>query len=207
MSNTIKYLLIASLIPVLSACATLDKDECRAADWHVIGYEDGSRGYLANRIGDHRKACAEHGVSPDFQAYNAGRAQGLTHYCIPYRGYRLGVSGHRYNGVCAGYNEPLFLVAYQHGLELFRARKRLQYLRNELQRQHQHHIHLKKSLKEKEDLLISGKLSKADARQTLKETRDITIEMGTVQENIHDLEHQVEQQSHHVTHIKNQHHY
>jgi hypothetical protein len=27
-----------------AGCATLDKDECRTADWYAIGQEDGARG-------------------------------------------------------------------------------------------------------------------------------------------------------------------
>jgi hypothetical protein len=42
---------------VLSACATgMGKDECVAADWRTIGYEDGLHGYPADRIGAHRVA-------------------------------------------------------------------------------------------------------------------------------------------------------
>ena len=60
---------------LLSACATgMGKDECAAADWRTIGYEDGLHGFPADRIGAHRVACAKHQVTPDLAAYMEGRA-------------------------------------------------------------------------------------------------------------------------------------
>ena len=64
---------------LLSACATgMGKDECAAADWRTIGYEDGVRGFPADRIGAHRVACAKHQVTPDLAAYMEGRDRGLV---------------------------------------------------------------------------------------------------------------------------------
>jgi hypothetical protein len=74
---------LALVIAGLSGCATLSEEECAMSDWHTIGFEDGSRGYTADRLGDHRRACAGggqyHGVcapelEPEFlDAYRAGR--------------------------------------------------------------------------------------------------------------------------------------
>ena len=60
----------------LSGCASMNAEECAATDWTAIGYEDGSRGYTADRFSNHRNACAKHGITPDFQAYMNGRSQG-----------------------------------------------------------------------------------------------------------------------------------
>ncbi len=56
-------------ILLISGCATMGKDECLTSNWRSIGYEDGARGYPPERIGNHRKACAKHSVSPDLQTY------------------------------------------------------------------------------------------------------------------------------------------
>jgi hypothetical protein len=62
---------------LLGACAAkMSKDECRTVDWRTVGYEDGVAGQPGNRIGEHRRACAEHGVTPDLNAYLAGRDRG-----------------------------------------------------------------------------------------------------------------------------------
>jgi hypothetical protein len=102
----------------LSGCASMSGDECATSDWSAIGYEDGSRGYTMDRIGQHRKACAKHGVTPDFAAYQNGRDQGLVDYCQPGRGFSIGSNGGSYNGVCSVNQEADFLDAYNAGHRL-----------------------------------------------------------------------------------------
>jgi hypothetical protein len=106
----------------LSGCASMSADECAMSDWRTIGYEDGSMGYTADRLGNHRKACAKHGVAPDFEAYQTGRREGLRQYCQPSRGFNVGASGARYNGVCPGDMEPDFVDAYNRGHKLYNLR-------------------------------------------------------------------------------------
>ena len=80
------------------------------ADWYSIGYVDGARGYPASKIGEHRRACAEYSVRPDFGRYDEGRIAGLVEYCNPRNGYWLGTKGALYNGVCPkNLEEPLIL--------------------------------------------------------------------------------------------------
>lgn len=106
----------------LSGCATMSADECAVSDWHTIGFEDGAMGYTAGRLADRRKACAKHGVAPDFEAYQAGRNQGLRQYCQPSRGFNVGASGAAYNGVCPSDLEPDFVSAYNSGHQLYNLR-------------------------------------------------------------------------------------
>jgi len=108
---------VATLI-MLGGCASMSSEECLVSDWHAIGYEDGSRGYTADRIGERRKACARHGVAVDFQSYRAGHEEGLRGFCQPSRGFRLGASGGQYHGLCAVDLEPRFLDAYRTGQQL-----------------------------------------------------------------------------------------
>lgn len=108
---------------LLSACATgMGKDECVAADWRTIGYEDGLRGFPADRIGAHRVACARHQVTPDLAAYTEGRARGLVEYCQPRNGYRVGLNGSGYANVCPAPTEAGFLNGYQWGRQVHDAR-------------------------------------------------------------------------------------
>ena len=104
---------------VLAGCATLSKDECLMVDWRTVGYEDGVAGRTGDRIGLHRKACADHGVRPDLSAYQAGRAEGLREYCQPRNGYQVGVSGAGYGGPCPDDLAPAFMTAYDAGRELY----------------------------------------------------------------------------------------
>ena len=72
-----KIIGLAAIAIVMQGCASMSGQECMVADWQAIGYEDGVRGSTADRIGNHRKACAKHGIAPDLQAYQKGRDAGL----------------------------------------------------------------------------------------------------------------------------------
>lgn len=109
----------------LGGCATMDREECLTVDWRTIGYEDGVAGYSADRIGQHRKACAKHGVTTDLAAYQAGRQEGLREYCVPANGFRLGSQGGSYSGMCPSDLDPAFADAFQSGRQLHTLESRL----------------------------------------------------------------------------------
>ena len=103
----------------------MSKDECALADWQMIGYEDGLRGFPAERIGAHRVACAKYQVTPNLAAYSAGRERGLRDYCQPKNGFRAGLNGNGYANVCSASTETAFVNAYQWGRQIHDARAEL----------------------------------------------------------------------------------
>lgn len=115
----------AMVLVALSGCASMNRDECLTVDWRTVGFEDGAAGYSGDRIGQHRKACAKHGVTPDLAAYQAGREAGLREYCVPVNGFRLGSQGGSYSGMCPADLEPSFADAYESGRELHALQARL----------------------------------------------------------------------------------
>ncbi len=127
-SRKTPFAYLTSLITaiLLSGCATgMSKDECVLADWQMIGYEDGLRGFPAERIGAHRVACAKHQVTPNLAAYSAGRERGLREFCQPKNGFRAGLNGTGYANVCSGSTETAFVNAYQWGRQIHDARAEL----------------------------------------------------------------------------------
>ena len=111
---------------LLGACATgMSRDECALADWQTIGYEDGLRGFPAERIGAHRVACAKHQVTPNLAAYSSGRERGLREFCQPKNGFRVGLYGGGYANVCSGPTEPAFVDSYRYGKQIHDARTEL----------------------------------------------------------------------------------
>jgi Protein of unknown function (DUF2799) len=117
-----------ALLPVLlllPGCASMNKAECLTVDWQTVGYEDGAAGRSGDRIAQHRKACAKHGVTPDLNAYQTGREQGLREYCQPQNGYRLGENGNDLPGFCPADLAGNFEDAYRDGFELFGLRVRV----------------------------------------------------------------------------------
>ena len=116
----------ALVAALLGGCATgMGKDQCVAADWGTIGYEDGLHGLPADRIGVHRVACAKHQVTPNLAAYNEGRDRGLREYCQPKNGFRTGINGSAYANVCSGDAEAAFIDNYRYGRQIHDARAEL----------------------------------------------------------------------------------
>jgi len=103
-------------ILVLAGCASLNKNQCLNADWYAVGLEDGAVGRPLERLGDHRRACAEYNVTPRTERYLAGRNEGLKTY-VP---------------VCAA--ESGFSAGYQRGRELHDLTQRLTEVRNHIAR-------------------------------------------------------------------------
>jgi Protein of unknown function (DUF2799) len=113
-------LALACALLLLAGCASkMSKDECRTVDWRTVGYEDGVAGQPGDRIGEHRRACAEHGVTPDLDAYLAGRTAGLREYCQPHNAYRAGANGYTYFDTCPADLAPAFVKAYDEGRALY----------------------------------------------------------------------------------------
>ena len=53
---------LAAVITTLASCGTMSKEECRVADWGVVGDTDGAAGYEPqSRFADHVKSCAKSG--------------------------------------------------------------------------------------------------------------------------------------------------
>jgi hypothetical protein len=116
-------LLAATL--VLAGCAAMDKNQCQNASWYAIGLEDGGQGRTLDRLGQHRRACAEYGVQPDGERYAAGRNEGLKSYCTYDRGYRHGLAGDAYYGVCPEPAATEFGAGYRRGKDIHDMNKRL----------------------------------------------------------------------------------
>ena len=102
---------------------SLDQSQCVAADWNAQGYSDAAAGRGTARLDDHVKACAEHGIAPDADAYHAGHIQGRRVWCRPANGFAMGRRGGRYNPTyCAPDLEPAFMQAVADGREVHAAR-------------------------------------------------------------------------------------
>jgi hypothetical protein len=116
---------IVAGMAVLAGCSSMSASECQATDWQMVGYEDGVVGYAGDRIGRYRKACGEHGITPDLAEYQLGREHGLSEFCKPLNAFRIGTRGNGYNGVCPADLDEAFLDAYQSGRQLYTLRSRV----------------------------------------------------------------------------------
>ena len=182
MRLVISFLLTSAFM--LTGCATMSGDECMTSDWHTIGYEDGVKGYSSDRVGNHRKACAKHGVSPDFQAYQQGRDQGLEQFCQPSRGFNLGSNGGSYNGVCSAHREGDFIDAYNSGYHLYNLRSRVNSANNQINNKRRQVEKNEELIKEKEATLIAKETSIEDRVLVLSDLKDLSEENGQLDAEI-----------------------
>lgn len=169
-----KYCMLCVGVILLSGCATLDKDECINADWRSIGYEDGARGYAASHIGNHRKACAKHGIAPDFERYEQGRCEGLREYCTPRTGYRLGAGGKPYPYVCPKDLEPAFSEAYQKGKQVHSVQTSVREKERQLKETYKALDAVEKNLNAYETELVQGSTGLRRRKFLLEEIKILT---------------------------------
>ena len=168
----------------LSGCATMSGEECLTSDWRAVGYEDGSQGFASGRLADRRKACAKHGVTPDFQAYQSGRTEGLKEYCQPQRGFNLGERGGRYNGVCPSHLETQFLDGFRTGARLHTLRSNVSSANYQISARQGELDDLSDTVRAKEAQLIASETSVQDRVLILADLKEFSERKGQLEAEI-----------------------
>lgn len=171
----------------LSGCATMSADECTMSDWHTIGFEDGAQGHTAERLGSHRRACAKHGVAPDFEEYQAGRQQGLRQFCQPSRGFSLGANGARYYGVCPADLEMDFVDAYNSGHQLYTLKSAIDSATSQINSKESELKRTESRIRDAEAALIARETSVEDRVLLLADLKDLSERTGQLEAEIVDL--------------------
>ncbi len=182
--TSISALLVSA---ALGGCASMSSEECANSDWVAVGFEDGSRGYSTDRFGNRRKACAKHGITADFQAYQSGRAEGLVEFCQPGRGFNLGVSGGHYNGVCDVALEEEFLDAYRVGHQLYGLRSNVSNANSQIYSRERELDRTKSLIREKEVALISVETGMEQRLLLLADLKDLSERTGQLESEIEAL--------------------
>lgn len=178
---------VALALVGLSGCASMSGDECVTGDWEAIGYEDGARGYTTDHISQHRKACAKHGVTPDFADYQNGRDQGLVEYCQPGRGFDVGSSGGRYNGVCSANLEADFLDAYNAGYHLYSLRSNVNRASSSINSKERELERIEDEMRTAEAALIGAETTTEQRILLLADLKDMSERTGQLEAEIQDL--------------------
>jgi len=174
-----KRLVVLTLIGVmLSGCAAMSEEECRYSDWTAVGYEDGADGRSSDRFGDYSRACADHSITPDFQAWQEGREQGLIEYCQPLRGFQVGESGGYYDGACNSNLEPGFLDAFRLGSELYSLRSNLSAIDSRVEANTEAVQRIDSDVAEIESIIILDETTPLQRTQLLADMREMSETKG-----------------------------
>jgi hypothetical protein len=189
---TFRSALVAVLIAgalALSGCAAkMSKKECRATDWRTIGYEDGVAGYGGDRIAHHRRACAEHGVTPDLDRYQSGRREGLREYCRPANGFAVGARGSHYGGSCPDDLHGEFFYAYEAGFQLHTLRMRVASATQQLESRRRELAGVEDGLVRNSLVIVSNDSTPEERAEALLDTRRLAERTGRLKEEIQQLE-------------------
>jgi hypothetical protein len=188
--RTTRLALTISLLALAGCSATMSRDECKAVDWRTVGYEDGVAGQPGDRIGQHRKACAEYGVAPDLDAYQAGRTAGLREFCQPHNGYRSGVEGRSYYGSCPADLAPAFVEAYDAGRELYVRERRVIDTDNEIAWRRREIVRLEDRLANAGLTVIDDTATTEEKAQAVLDTKQRAERIGRLKAEIVQLERQ-----------------
>ncbi len=119
MKNLMGIIPVMAIVLIFAGCATVSKEDCLVTDWYEIGRMDGRQGKPRIAFQGRAKACLEHGISADRQAYYKGHDQGLKYYCTEQKGFELGQRGLPYKSVCPLQLEPDFRAGYNKGMQFF----------------------------------------------------------------------------------------
>jgi hypothetical protein len=119
MKNSMGIISLMALMLIVAGCASVSKEDCLLTDWYEFGRMDGRQGKSRIAFQGRAKACLEHGISADRQAYYKGHDLGLKYYCTEQKGFELGQKGLPYNSVCPLQLEPNFRAGYDKGMQSF----------------------------------------------------------------------------------------
>ena len=187
MNRKFSGIILAIAVLLMSGCASMSSDECVASDWHAVGFADGSNGYTSDRFSKYSKACAKHGITPDFRAYQVGRDEGLVEFCQPSRGYNLGVSGGRYYGVCDAALEEEFLDAYRVGHELYTLRSAVNNANSRISSKEYELERIHDQMRAHEAAVIADDTSTQDRVLLLAELKELSERKGELEAEIEEL--------------------
>lgn len=165
----------------------MSKNECLTVDWRTIGYEDGVAGYPGDRIAQHRKACAKHGVTADLSLYQTGRQEGLIEYCQPANGFRVGARGGGYGGVCPADLDGPFSSAYESGRHLYTLQSRVSHASNQLEAKRRELKQAEADMVSSSAAIVAADTSSEGRAQALVDTKDLAERAGRLKEEIRQL--------------------
>jgi hypothetical protein len=185
---------LGATLLLLGGCASkMSKDECRTVDWRTVGYEDGVSGQPGDRIGDHRRACAEHGVTPDLNAYLAGREAGLREYCQPHNGYRYGANGYTYYDACPPDLAEAFEKAYDEGRALYVRERRVTDAQDQIEDKRREIRRLEDRVAESAFDVIDPSATPEERTQGVLDTKQAAERIGRLKSEITQLEKELAQ--------------
>ncbi|GAM55520.1 ATPase [Vibrio ishigakensis] len=83
-------LLLGLVVTTMAGCASMSPEECKAANWHQVGYQDGQQGENPQIVNDYTEDCAEAKVVVDRIEWTKGFHEALRSTAIQAMATKLG---------------------------------------------------------------------------------------------------------------------
>lgn len=174
-----KLALSVSAIAVLPSCAPISRDSCVNDSAEQIGYRaamDNADRELRMREID--RTCIKFGREVDIQGYLDGFEAGTRAFCVPDNGYRWGLAGREYNGIC---RDPEFGMAYAEGKRVYRIEQRRRTIRDRLEEIRSSLSSIERRLDENKEMTDERRRELLRRRDDLKrERRDLQDERDSL---------------------------
>ena len=127
----LKFLILAIAFGAVAGCAPISRESCINDSAYDIGYAAAmDNADRVNRLQSVSKICGKEGREVDEAEYTEGFDAGTSAFCVVDNGYRWGLRGRGYNGVCA---DPAFGAAYDDGLRIYKVQQRGKAIRERLE--------------------------------------------------------------------------
>lgn len=192
MNNIIRAIFLFTAMSSASY-ATMSKDQCRNADWNLIGFEDGTKGYAADRIDQHRQVCSKYKVVPDMAAYTTGRNKGLQNYCTPQNGYRVGQSTTDYTDVCPRELDESFRKAFDYGNQILLHQQEIDRYQQDVKKYQQSKRDIEQKISENDALIAKDANGPAVRAHLIDENRELRGYVSEDQDRIDRAQYEIEQ--------------
>ena len=172
----------------LFSCATMNQSECVNANWKIVGMEDGAKGRALAYLSNHRKACAEYNVTPDYEDYRIGHAEGLRQYCTYSNGFYLGERGRSMNDFCPDDLAGQYKLGYENGRQVYYAKVEINRVRSTIKEKSVKIDQLEEAVATKEEIILSGQASKNARALLLEEVKEMHAQIQLLEEELQALE-------------------
>jgi hypothetical protein len=184
-----RILLVVGLALLAGSCATMSPEACQSADWRALGEVDGAAGATLSKYEARSNDCAKVGITPDFPAYSLGRDYGLQSFCQPASGFRAGLNGYSYAGVCTGASEADFMLGYRDGARAYAARQELSSAESAVSSARSERDRLQDKIRAFEETLRRPDATDAEKAEARKRIGEVQDDMRRTRDRIRDAEH------------------
>ena len=149
--------------------------QCTMVDWYQKGIEDGANGKASTDISSYVTPCSKVNITPNVEAWNQGRTEGLKSYCTAHNAYLVGLSGKTFQPVCkvTGPQSVTMIEKYELGRKIHKAQVEINSSENEIRYlldQYQ------KSKDRRERDVIQYKIN--NARSKISYNRNLLLNLG-----------------------------